>query len=368
MIAIMSCKDKKDNNDNEPKTVVEQPENSYTVVSEELLKNVDFNRWDNNAKPSFWEINEEIENPEKYVVDRDTLDLLLNGHKDFNIFLEQKNIEVEPNAFYKISTNIISSLKNDSYAGIIVSTGENILAKKILENNINNQTLIFNSKNSNNISCFFGFIKKGNGNIKIKSLSLKKVDLNNAIFDSSIAQFYHDNFETKFEDEKTFDQSVEKILKATGDMLLSEKRKDTINISLKNNLIKSLEGKSFLKKYFNQPANKATHSFATKQVYSAIEILNEFNIGSQRVEFFKKNKRMHLGLKYYNPYSDTWKYIDPFYNSRIQISGDDFSSIDKNNITKSDFGGLSNSIEGIIKKYKGAEIKMKKEKIIGYPY
>lgn len=100
-----------------------------------------------------------------------------------------------------------------------------------------------------------------------------------------------------------------------------------------------------------------------------MEALEEFNIGVKRVELHKNNRRIHLLLNYYNPYSKKWILIDPFYNSKINLNNvEDLSSVKAAQITNLELGGLSNNIDGLTQKYSGTKVILKQEKIIGYPF
>ena len=112
------------------------------------------------------------------------------------------------------------------------------------------------------------------------------------------------------------------------------------------------------------PVEKTTNSFEEKIVFSGIEILKEFNIGTQRIELNKGKQRSHILLNYYNPFSAKWITIDPFYNSKIS----NLSKIEETGIDMLNYGGLSRSVEGLIKRHSKVETIIKQEKIISYPF
>lgn len=171
---IFSCGNEKHTREVNTEKPQEETFYTYKVVSENLLKNYKLNNWDTNAKPSNWDINEDFEMPEDYVIDRDTLDLLLRGDKSKKVFLKQV-VNIEPNSFYVLSCNVGSSLKSSSYAGISVSREGSIIGKRIFNNQEKqNYNVVFNSLEGENIECYFGFIEAGEGDLKIKEMSLKK--------------------------------------------------------------------------------------------------------------------------------------------------------------------------------------------------
>ena len=97
------------------------------------------------------------------------------------------------------------------------------------------------------------------------------------------------------------------------------------------------------------------------------EILREFKIGTKRIDVYKNGNRIHLLFKYYNPFSEKWIIVDPFYNSTIKTSTS-ISAIKKEDVTISDYGGLSKNLDGLINKYSGSEIKVINEKMISFPF
>ena len=364
-LVLFSCNKNKNNQQQETE---EQPSfSAYKIISEELLKNSDLKSWDTNAKPTHWEINEAAEKPEDYVIDRDTLDLLLRGHKNKDIFLKQ-TLNIEPNSFYILSCRTGTSLKSDSYAGILITQNDNILGKRIFnKKDENTYNIVFHSEDGKNITFFFGYIEAGEGNIKIKDMSLKKIRINSNVFDSAIAKEFQATLSLTMDSAVGFDESIAKIIRHTSDLLLSKKRKDTLNINNAIALDRLLDKGSFMKKYFKIDKNQITKSYPTRLVYSTVDILNEFNIGTQRIELHRDNKRVHLLLNYYNPFSKKWKTIDPFYNSSID-SDRDLSLIKKHRVQLKDYGGLSKNIDGLVKKYTGTKTVLKKEKTISYPF
>lgn len=370
VLVIFSC----GNDKNSKQPVIENQEeqitaSTYKIISEELLKNSELKSWDSNAKPTDWEINKDFERPEDYVIDRDTLDLLLKGHDKKNIFLKQ-TLNIEPNSFYVLSCKAETSLKSDSYAGLLIKHNNNIIGKRIFEKADEQiYNIVFNSLDGKNIECFFGYIEAGEGDIKIKEMTLKKIDMNNSVFDSEIAKEYQASLSLTIDSEENFDESVQKIIKHTSDLLLSEKRNDSININNALVIDKLLNEDSFLKKYFKIEEDKITKSYQTRLTYSAIDILDEFNIGTQRIELHKNNKRIHLLLNYFNPYSNKWITVDPFYNSKINIDNtENLSSVKAEQLTSLELGGLSNNIDGLIQKYSGTKAILKQETIMGYPF
>ena len=157
------------------------------------------------------------------------------------------------------------------------------------------------------------------------------------------------------------------IFRHIGELLVSRKRKDTINIKESIYLNNILNKKSYLKKFLEEPVENTTKSFETKLVFSGIEILNEFNIGTQRIELYKNEQRNHVLLKYYNSFSEKWITIDPFYNAKIN-SINNLKDISANNVKSINYGGLSNSLEGLLRRYSQGRIVIKQEKIISYPF
>lgn len=366
MIFFSCTKEKKEQLSSNHKEKIN--ESSYIKVGEELLRNVKFRNWKTNAKPTNWEINDKIKSPEKYVVDRDTLDLMLKGSAEQEIYIKQK-LNVEPSKFYVVEAKIETSLKHNSNSGLIVTSEENnVIAKVMLDSKgVKVYRVVFNSGNNNNVSCYFGFIEKEQGVIKIKSLTLKKIELVSDFYLSSVARTFNEDLHLDLNNEDTFDEGVRRIVEYTSKLLLANKRKDTISIARANVILKSLDTNSLFKKKLEASNKNITHSFETKLVYSCIDVLTEFNIGTQRIELFKNKNRVHMLINYYNPYINQWKTIDPFYNSMLNIN-EDLSIIKEDQIRIIEFGGLSKNISGLIKKYSGSEVIIKKEKIVGYPF
>jgi len=369
VLVVFSC----GNDKNNKRPIIENQEeqitaSTYKTISEELLKNSKFKSWDTNAKPTDWEINEDFDKPEDYVIDRDTLDLLLVGHKDKLVFIEQK-IKVEPNSYYLFDGDFETRLKHNSYSGIKFTNerGEEI-GKKVFEKAEKKKyKIIFNSLKSEEITCYIGFLLKGEGQIMIKSFSMKKVELNNTIFESELAQEFYKSIRLDIED--NYDESISKIVEQLSNLLLADRNKDTINIKNKNRIISLIENEeSYLKRILLEPGENATKSFATKLVYGSSEILEHFNIGSRVIEFRANNKRVHLALMYYNPFLNEWVTIDPFYNSKINANSN-LESITKEQVIPINYGGLiTNDIEGLLQKYRTSKAIIQKETIMSYPF
>ena len=368
IVLVFSCKKDK----TETKIATEDKKeilSSYNIIDSELLVNNKFRSWDTNAKPSNWDINETMDIPEEYVVDRDTLDMLLKGNQDELIYLKQ-SLTVEPNAYYIFEANIETRLRSGMNSGLVVtSNSEDVLGRRIFKTRSEGDTkVIFNSKEFNEITCYIGFLSKGVGEISIKSISLKKVDVNNSIFESNIAQNFLYDFELNFDNKNQFDKSISILLKGVSDIMMSTKKNDTVNMARKDRLMLDLEEPSFLKTFLEGPTETITQSYASKLVFGGEEALNYFNIGTRVIEFRANNKRIHLALMYYNPFIDSWVTIDPFYNSKI-LANENLESLEPNQIIQMEYGGLiNNDSEGLLNKYKNSTATIQKEKSIGFPF
>ena len=370
LVCCISCRD-----DNSKKSATQDRKSqdevavrSYEIVSDELFKNAKFNSWDTNAKPSKWEINNNFDIPEEYVIDRDTLDLMLKGDKQERVYIEQK-LSLEPNSYYVIEGDIQTRLKHSSYAGITLTKGNEVVGEKVFEKNTRRMyKLIFKTNEETNLSCYIGFVEEGEGEIMIKSISLKKVSLHMNEFESEVANLIHNSIDLDFNNAKNYDLNIKRIIKHISDLLLAEKRNDTIVINNKKRMLQTLNESSYLKRVLNEPKELATKSFTTKVVYSSNEILSEFNIGSRILEFKVNNKRVHLALMYHNPYLNDWVTIDPFYNSKIMVNSN-FESITKDQVLYLELGGLiTDDIPGLLKKYNTSKATVQREKILSHPF
>lgn len=370
LVCCISCRD-----DNSKKSATQDRKSqdevavrSYEIVSDELFKNAKFNSWDTNAKPSKWEINNNFDIPEEYVIDRDTLDLMLKGDKQEKVYIEQK-LSLEPNSYYVIEGDIQTRLKHSSYAGITLIKGNEVFGEKVFEKNTRRMyKLIFKTNEETNLSCYIGFVEEGEGEIMIKSISLKKVSLHMNEFESEVANLIHNSIDLDFNNAKNYDLNIKRIIKHISDLLLAEKRNDTIVINNKKRMLQTLNESSYLKRVLNEPKELATKSFTTKVVYSSNEILSEFNIGSRILEFKVNNKRVHLALMYHNPYLNDWVTIDPFYNSKIIVNSN-FESITKDQVLYLELGGLiTDDIPGLLKKYNTSKATVQREKILSHPF
>ena len=370
LVCCISCRD-----DNSKKSATQDRKSqdevavrSYEIVSDELFKNTKFNSWDTNAKPSKWEINNNFDIPEEYVIDRDTLDLMLKGDKQEKVYIEQK-LSLEPNSYYVIEGDIQTRLKHSSYAGITLIKGNEVVGEKVFEKNTRRMyKLIFKTNEETNLSCYIGFVEEGEGEIMIKSISLKKVSLHMNEFESEVANLIHNSIDLDFNNAKNYDLNIKRIIKHISDLLLAEKRNDTIVINNKKRMLQTLNESSYLKRVLNEPKELATKSFTTKVVYSSNEILSEFNIGSRILEFKVNNKRVHLALMYHNPYLNDWVTIDPFYNSKIMVNSN-FESITKDQVLYLELGGLiTDDIPGLLKKYNTSKATVQREKILSHPF
>ncbi|MGB1323694.1 MAG: hypothetical protein ACPG58_03790 [Flavobacteriaceae bacterium] len=370
LVCCISCRD-----DNSKKSATQDRKSqdevavrSYEIVSDELFKNAKFNSWDTNAKPSKWEINNNFDIPEEYVIDRDTLDLMLKGDKQEKVYIEQK-LSLEPNSYYVIEGDIQTRLKHSSYAGITLIKGNEVVGEKVFEKNTRRMyKLIFKTNEETNLSCYIGFVEEGEGEIMIKSISLKKVSLHMNEFESEVANLIHNSIDLDFNNAKNYDLNIKRIIKHISDLLLAEKRNDTIVINNKKRMLQTLNESSYLKRVLNEPKELATKSFTTKVVYSSNEILSEFNIGSRILEFKVNNKRVHLALMYHNPYLNDWVTIDPFYNSKIIVNSN-FESITKDQVLYLELGGLiTDDIPGLLKKYNTSKATVQREKILSHPF
>ncbi len=372
LVFCYSCKKK----DNKPVFQQEQKideQFSYKPISNELLKNVNFKNWDTNSKPEHWQINNQVDEPENFVVDRDTLDLLLKGHKSEEIYIEQ-SLKIEPDVFYLFEADVETNLKHNSNSGIFIKSKEKTLAKRVFKTRTRDtyRVIFKTQEKTQDVNCYIGFSKPEEGSIMIKRISLKKVEINEFVYDSELAQNFFDVLELNFSNEQSFDESVAKISKNISDLLISRQRKDSVSMKRVDNLLPLLkyddkEEYAFLKRDLSVPIEKITHSYQSKLVFGNMEILREFNIGTKRIDVYKNGNRIHLLFKYYNPFSEKWIIVDPFYNSTIKTSTS-ISAIKKEDVTVSDYGGLSKNLDGLISKYSRSEIKVMNEKVISFPF
>lgn len=370
LVCCISCRDdnSKKSATQERKAQDEVAVRSYEIVSDELFKNAKFNSWDTNAKPSNWGINNNFDIPEVYVIDRDTLDLMLKGDKQEKVYIEQK-LSLEPNSYYVIEGDIQTRLKHSSYAGITLIKGNELVGKKVFEKNTRRMYKgIFRTNDETNLSCYIGFIEEGEGEIMIKSISLKKVSLNMNEFESEVANLIHNSIDLDLNNPENYDLNIKGIVKHISDLLQAEKRNNTVILKRKDRLLKLLNESSYFKRVLNEPIELATKSFTTKIVFSANEILGLFNIGSRVIEFRANNKRVHLALMYHNPYTNEWVTIDPFYNSKINATTN-FETITKKQVKSVDLGGLiTDDINGLLQKYNTSKATVQKEKILSHPF
>lgn len=372
LVFCYSCKKK----DNKPVFQQEQKideQFSYKPISNELLKNVNFKNWDTNSKPEHWQINNQVDEPENFVVDRDTLDLLLKGHKSEEIYIEQ-SLKIEPDVFYLFEADVETNLKHNSNSGMFIKSKEKTLAKRVFKTRTRDtyRVIFKTQEKTQDVNCYIGFSKPEEGSIMIKRISLKKVEINEFVYDSELAQNFFDVLELNFSNEQSFDESVAKISKNISDLLISRQRKDSVSMKRVDNLLPLLkyddkEEYAFLKRDLSVPIEKITHSYQSKLVFGNMEILREFNIGTKRIDVYKNGNRIHLLFKYYNPFSEKWIIVDPFYNSTIKTSTS-ISAIKKEDVTVSDYGGLSKNLDGLISKYSRSEIKVMNEKVISFPF
>lgn len=373
LISFHSCKK---NEEKKGETQKEVKQVSYNMLGQELLNNNKFNSWDTNAKPTNWIINNKIETPENFVVDRDTMDLLLRGHKTKATYIEQP-LNLEPNMFYIFEADIETNLKHNPSSGIYIKSKNKILAKRVFRTRARDTyRVIFRTKEKNlDVVCYIGFSKPEEGDIMIKSMSLKKIEVNELIYESEIAQNFFNTLNLNFSDEQSFDNSVIKISKHLSDLLLCRPKKDSVNINRVNKLLPLLtyddkEEYAFLKRDLSVPVEKITHSFQDKLVFGGMEILREFNIGTKRIDVLKNGGRVHLFYKYYNPFSESWIIIDPFYNLRI-LKQNNYQNTNGNDLISLDYGGLIISEEkknDFIRTCLNSEIKEIKNTILSYPF
>ena len=250
----------------------------------------------------------------------------------------------------------------------------NTLAKRVFKTRSKDtyRVVFKTQEKTQNVSCYIGFAKPEEGDIMIKSISIKKVEINELVYESEIAQSFFDVLELNFSNEQSFDKSVVKISKNISDLLISRQKKDSVNMKRVDNLLPLLnyddkDEYAFLKRDLSGPIEKITHSYQNKLVFGNMEILREFKIGTKRIDVYKNGNRIHLLFKYYNPFSEKWIIVDPFYNSTIKTSTS-ISAIKKEDVTISDYGGLSKNLDGLINKYSGSEIKVINEKMISFPF
>lgn len=372
LVFCYSCK-KKDNKPVFQQDRIIDEQFSYKAIGNELLKNVNFKNWDTNSKPEHWQINNKVDAPENFVVDRDTLDLLLKGHNSEEIFIEQ-SLKIEPDVFYLFEADVETNLKHNPNSGVYIKSKEKTLAKRVFKTRSKDtyRVVFKTQEKTQNVSCYIGFAKPEEGDIMIKSISIKKVEINELVYESEIAQSFFDVLELNFSNEQSFDKSVVKISKNISDLLISRQKKDSVNMKRVDNLLPLLnyddkDEYAFLKRDLSGPIEKITHSYQNKLVFGNMEILREFKIGTKRIDVYKNGNRIHLLFKYYNPFSEKWIIVDPFYNSTIKTSTS-ISAIKKEDVTISDYGGLSKNLDGLINKYSGSEIKVINEKVISFPF
>ncbi|MCB0462035.1 MAG: hypothetical protein R2816_01370 [Flavobacteriaceae bacterium] len=367
LVIAFSCK----NETNKESVEVEAPKLSYEILGNNLLLNSRLKNWDTDVKPSNWEINESLDLPEKHIVYRDSLNPLLKGDSDQLVYIKQK-INVVPDTYYILNCELKSNVINNQHAGIIISTlaEEKILGESVCQlkdKEFFNHKVVFNSKNNNEVTLYVGYLMPGGGQIEIKDMSLHKVELNNRSFNSKIAQNYFEGLNLNFSNAESFDTSINSIIKHTSDLLLNAKTKDSLVEPNINQMLNNLDSDSKFKSYLTLDENEVTNSFALKLVESSIEVLDEFNIGTQRAELFKSNILRRTLIKYYNPFSEGWITLDPYYNAKL-LQNNNLESINKNNIQKLELGGLSNDWNSLIEKYSETITIIKKEKLISFPF
>lgn len=371
ILTTLSCSNNKSKT--KPTSEIEQKPNSYTTKGYELLYNEEFLIWDSNAKPTHWKINETVLNPENHVVERAEIDLLLNGHASEKIFISQE-LKLKPNTDYLVEALVETNVKHYSDSGITVS--QDFPVGKIIFNAAALKTykLAFKTNDSSKpVSVSVGFNKPEEGTIMIKSVSVREVNLDFSYYESEVAQYFQKKLSLNFSNEKDLDKSVETLSKFLSDLLLSRLRKDSVNVQNAQILIPKLknytnENNYFLKRDLQvMPVEMITHSFVDKQVFGLQQVLKEFNVGASRIDFLYENNRIHMMLKYFNPYSKEWKYLDPFYNARI------FKADGLNNLSDSEFellslGGLVNSKERLKELYSKVTLIYDRETLMSLPF
>lgn len=367
LVIVFSCK----NEPNKETVDVETPQVSFEILGDNLLINPKLKNWDTDAKPSNWDINDNLDLPEKYVVYRDSLNPLLKGDNSKLAYIKQK-VNVVPNTFYLVSCELKSNVINNQHAGVTISAseeektiGQSVCQLKDKE--FFSHKVVFNSKNNNKVTLYVGYLMPGGGQIEIKDMSIHKIELNNNTFNSTIAQNYFRGLNLNFSNAESFDSSINSIIKHTSDLLLNAKTKDSLVKLKTNQMINNLDSDSKFKSYLMLDEAEATNSFALKLVESSIEVLDEFNIGTQRVELFKNNILRRTLIKYYNPFSEAWVALDPYFNAKL-MQDNNLGSINEKSIQKLELGGLSNDWSSLIEKYSETITIIKKEKLISFPF
>lgn len=370
-LVTLSCSN---NSKEKSASKLEKNSNSYITKGDEQLYNEEFLTWDSNAKPSYWKINENMQYPENHVIERAKIDLLLNGHSSEKIFILQE-LNLKPNTDYLVEALIETNVKHYSDSGIKVNH-ESLIGKVVFNAaTLKTYKLAFKTNNSfSPVSIYVGFNKPEEGTIMIKSISVKEVNLNFSQYDSEVAQYFQKNLSLNFSTEKGLDKSVEKLSKHLSDLLLSRLRKDSLNIRNTQILIPKLkdytnENNYFLKRDLQVvPVKMITHSFVDKQVFGLQEVLREFNIGTSRIDFLHNNKRTHMILKYFNSYSKEWKYLDPFYNTRIINTGH-IAALNNLEFETLSLGGLVNDKEKVKELYsKKTKLISDRETLMSLPF
>ena len=343
---------------------------SYDIIGPELLKNSRFIKWDTNVKPKNWNINEVLDHPENSLILREKVDFLLRKKGLAKVFIAQE-VKLDPMSFYLFEAVLETKLKHNTNA-VLKITHENgdILGLRKLEfkNNRRYKT-IFRTDYTTNVLCALGFIENGTGDIMVKAISLKKVDLKQNKFESKIANYLSNRLALDFSESENFDINIYQITSKLSKLLLAEKLDDLELLTERNHFSIKLPEESYLKKVLSESALRATKSFPTKLVLGTKQILGNFNIGTRIVEFRKDAKRTHMALQYYNPYCKCWKMIDPMYNFSI-ARAENLNRVHEDEMLSESLGGLIyNNKKALIEIYNSSQnIIVSKELYLGHPF
>tara|TARA_R110002050_G_scaffold293182_1_gene449348 strand:+ start:20366 stop:21463 length:1098 start_codon:yes stop_codon:yes gene_type:complete len=346
------------------------------VLDGNLIKNGEFDEWDEFWKPSNWKVYNENKNiyvrPYEELSVQNCVSIYKNNVGEQYIY---QNIKVKRNTFYFLSAEMVVNL-NNICGGIYVFSAEEdkLLGKNesVFKNETKSIKLLFNSDKADVVSIKVGFVEREGlkGNINVCSITLTESDYqHNNLFESKEANDLVELLKLNFTNKKEFNRSVEVLAKFVNTVLLAGRRKDTVGMKGLKKLQRVFKSSSLLDEiFFNSSNEDIIIAYEQKVTYLLREVLMLFNIDSYVVDFWKEDKRTHTFLEYYNPFEEEkYNFIDPFFNIILQTKERNLEDLVKYSTIK-EMGGIYSSIQLFSKRVKGSKMTNNKNYNLTYPF
>jgi hypothetical protein len=311
----------------------------YESINPNLIRNAGFEAWDTLNSPLHWEIEEIYNYSEMFAATAGSFygKLALRMERNsMGVHRVFQNVPVEANSIYQLSVYVRGTINNYLSGGVEVfsSAGESLGKHFVAYCDLpeyKRLSIRFITDKTDSVKVALGFPDGMNAMVVFDNVLLKKSQIGD--FSDAARKFAHDLKLEEF-NINTFDSNIEKISSRLNYLLISGysnylKTGQTSYLEESDNekaeFIRrygALMTDSYLYESFTRPSILMAEAYCQRTSLVHSKILEHFNIATNQIYWVKDGIGIHQFFEYWNPFSQKWIILDPFYGVKYSNTVD----------------------------------------------